>query len=249
MIAIPDLKKFGVCFTIYATFSLSAFSQTNASASFSVTATGTAPLSYQWYFNTNAIGSASPSEWIDPDTGHRIVQLSTEPGSESLYFNLNPFTPDGKRMVITTPNGISMINLQTREVEKIVDGRVNIIMVGRKTGQIYYVRRKIENGATNRIVCATDPNTKTTREILTLARGESVATVNADETLLGGTITERNDWDEPRIFCRRPEPFDGCSERRRTARQKRPDDDGTPRRALSDRTFFLQHRDRREKNL
>jgi len=31
-----------------------------------------------------------PVEWIDPDTGHRVVQLSREPGSESLYFNLNP---------------------------------------------------------------------------------------------------------------------------------------------------------------
>ena len=27
-----------------------------------------------------------PTEWIDADTGHRVVQLSTEPGSESLYF-------------------------------------------------------------------------------------------------------------------------------------------------------------------
>ena len=131
-----------------------------------------------------------PTEWIDPDTGHRVVRLSTEPGSESLYFNLNPFTPDGQQMVITTPSGISMIDLQTHAVEKIIDGRVNIIMVGHKTGQIYFVRRQIENGVTNRIVCATDPKTKTSREILTLARGENISTVNADETLLGGTITE-----------------------------------------------------------
>src|SRR5580658_4978124 len=75
-----------------------------------------------------------PTEWIDPDTGHRVVQLSREPGSESLYFNLNPFTPDGKRMVFTSPSGISMVNLQTREVESIVKGRVHIIMVGHKTG-------------------------------------------------------------------------------------------------------------------
>src|SRR5690348_13105277 len=76
----------------------------------------------------------SPTEWIDPDTGHRVVQLSTEPGSESLYFNLNPFTPDGKSMVITSPSGISMINLQTRAVDKIAEGRLHVIMVGHKTG-------------------------------------------------------------------------------------------------------------------
>jgi oligogalacturonide lyase len=134
-----------------------------------------------------------PTEWIDPDTGHRVVQLSTEPGSESLYFNLNPFTPDGQRMVITTPSGISMINLQTRAVEKIVEGRVNIIMVGHKTGQIYYIKREIANGVTNRVVYATDPATKVTRQIFTLARGENISTVNADEILLGGTITENTE--------------------------------------------------------
>jgi oligogalacturonide lyase len=134
------------------------------------------------------------TNWIDPDTGHRVVQLSTEPGSESLYFNLNPFTPDGKRMVITTSNGIAMVNLETRAVEKIVAGRVHIIMVGHKTGQIYFVTRKIENGAASQWVCAIDPNTKATRDLLKLARGQQVATVNADETLLGGTFIERTDW-------------------------------------------------------
>ena len=135
-----------------------------------------------------------PAEWIDADTGHRVVQLSTEPGSESLYFNLNPFTPDGKKMVITTPSGISMIDLQSHAVEKIVEGRVHIIMVGHKTGQIYYVLNRIENGVTNHYVCATDPKTQATREILKLARGQSVDTVNANETLLCGTFTERKDW-------------------------------------------------------
>jgi oligogalacturonide lyase len=128
-----------------------------------------------------------PTEWIDPDTGHRVVQLSREPGSESLYFNLNPFTPDGRKMVITTPDGIAMIDLQTREVENIVAGRAHVIMVGRKTGQIYY-------GTTNRTVFAVDPNTKVTREIAKFPRGQQVATVNADETLLAGTLVERTDW-------------------------------------------------------
>jgi oligogalacturonide lyase len=141
-----------------------------------------------------------PTEWIDRDTGHRVVQLSREPGSESLYFNLNPFTPDGKRMVITTPDGISMINLQTHEVEKIIEGHVHIIMVGRKTGQIYYIKSQIKDGVMSHTVCATDPNTKVTREIFKLSRGESVATVNADETLLAGTITERNDWETNDYF-------------------------------------------------
>ena len=123
----------------------------------------------------------SPTEWIDSDTGHRVVQLSREPGSQSLYFNLNAFTPDGQRMVIGTPAGISAINLKTRAIEKIVDGRVRIILVGHKTSQVYYSR--------NGVVYATDPDTKATREIARLPPGGSVSAVNADETLLAGTIT------------------------------------------------------------
>ena len=142
----------------------------------------------------------SPTGWIDPDTGHRVVQLSTEPGSESLYFNLNPFTPDGKRMVITTPEGIATVDLQTHAVEKIIEGRTHIIMVGRKTGQIYYVQRKLTNGVASQWVCAIDPVTKVTRDILKLARGQQVDTVNADETLLGGTFMERTDWGTNEFF-------------------------------------------------
>jgi oligogalacturonide lyase len=176
---------------------------------FSVTASGTAPLSYQWYksnvlSSAGATASSAPTEWIDPDTGHRVIQLSTEPGSESLYFNLNPFTPDGKRMVITTSNGIAMVNLETRAVEKLLEGRVHIIMVGHKTGKIYFGQIKIENGVTNRLVCALDPNTKTVQQILKLSRGQEVSTVNADETLLAGTIVERDDWGTNEFFGNGP---------------------------------------------
>ena len=52
-----------------------------------------------------------PRTWIDPDTGHRIVRLTNEPGSASLYFNQNGYTADGKSMLYTTPDGISVLNL------------------------------------------------------------------------------------------------------------------------------------------
>ncbi len=149
-------------------------------------------------------GADTPTGWIDPATGHRVIQLSTQPGSESLYFNLNPFTPDGRKMVITTPDGIAMIDLQTRRVEKIVEGRVHIIMVGHKTGNIYFGETKIANGKTNRFVCSIDPNTKAARDILKLSRGQEVSTVNADETLLAGTITERSDWGTNDFFTGGP---------------------------------------------
>ena len=146
-----------------------------------------------------------PTEWIDPDTGHRVVQLSREPGSQSLYFNLNAFTPDGQKMVIGTPTGVSAVNLKTRAIEKVVDGRTQIIMVGHKTGQVYYIR--------DGMVCATDLNTKATREVAQLPPGGSVSAINADETLLAGTITGQNssatneenmDFDHNRLMTEQP---------------------------------------------
>ena len=65
-----------------------------------------------------------PKEWIDPDTGHRVVRLSEEPGSQSLYFHQNAYTPDGTKLSITTPTGLATIDLKTRAIEKVVDGRV-----------------------------------------------------------------------------------------------------------------------------
>lgn len=123
-----------------------------------------------------------PREWIDADTGHRVIRLSDEPGSASLYFHQNAYTPDGQKLIITTPTGLSTINLKTRAIEKVVEGRVNVIIAGRKTGQIYYTR--------SGVVYATDMNTKQTKEIARLPPRGSIASVNADETLLAGIIDD-----------------------------------------------------------
>jgi len=126
--------------------------------------------------------SSPPREWVDADTGHRVVRLSDEPGSQSLYFHQNGYTPDGRTLVITTPTGLTAIDLKTRANEKIVAGRVTLIMVGRKTGLAYYT----SNGS----IFSVDVRTKTTREISKVPPGASIATVNADETLLAGTFTD-----------------------------------------------------------
>src|SRR5262245_44175240 len=132
-----------------------------------------------------------PREWIDPDTGHRVVRLSDEPGSQSLYFHQNAYTPDGQKLIITTPTGLSAIDLKTHAIEKIVEGRVGIIIVGKKTGQVYYTRTVTNNNVRTTTVYATDLNTKQTREIVKLPPATSVSSVNADETLLAGIIDEK----------------------------------------------------------
>jgi oligogalacturonide lyase len=148
-----------------------------------------------------------PREWTDPETGHRVFRLSDEPGSQSLYFHQYAYTPDGESLIITTPTGISTVNLKTRAVEKVVQGRVNMIIVGKKTGQVYYVK--------DRIVYATDIHTHTTREIAKLPARGSISTVNADETLLGGAITEGEPSEDQRNQPATTTPTDAPPEPRR----------------------------------
>src|SRR5215217_6570122 len=109
-----------------------------------------------------------PREWVDPDTGHRVVRLSEAAGSQSLYFHQNAYTPDGSKMIMTTPTGLAAVNLRTRAVEKVV---------GRKTGQVYYTKFVREAGKFSATVYAADLDTKATREVAKLPPGVSVSTV------------------------------------------------------------------------
>src|SRR5438128_6349226 len=81
-----------------------------------------------------------PKTWVDPDTGHRIVRLTDEPGSASLYFNQNWFTPDGKNLVYTSPTGIYTMDLSTHASKQVVAGRVRLVEAGKKTPSVYYLK-------------------------------------------------------------------------------------------------------------
>ena len=134
-----------------------------------------------------ALAAEPPESWIDADTGHRVVRLTTEPGSASLYFNQNHYTPDGTRMIYTTRDGISVLDLKAHETRPVVKGRVRVIEAGRRFDTVYYVKE----GA----VYVTRVDTGDTREIGKLPPRGSVSTVNADETLLAGTYIEGNGED------------------------------------------------------
>src|SRR5690349_12202312 len=71
-----------------------------------------------------------PREWIDPDTGHRIVRLSNDAGSSSFYFHQNGYTANGDKLVFSTPAGLSTYNFKTKTIEQIVDGRTGGVIVG-----------------------------------------------------------------------------------------------------------------------
>src|SRR3978361_1265019 len=86
--------------------------------------------------------SELPTDWIDKDTGHRVIRLSREDGTQSLYFNQNAYTADGKKLIVTTADGgIATITLATKELTPLVHGRVSVLVAGHKSGDVYYTKR------------------------------------------------------------------------------------------------------------
>src|ERR1700744_350860 len=90
--------------------------------------------------SSSAANGEPPMSWVDPDTGHRVIRLTPEPGSDSFYFNYNCFTPDGKKMAYTTTNGISVLNLETLQSTPVVTNKAHTIIVGHKSSNLYYTR-------------------------------------------------------------------------------------------------------------
>jgi len=125
-----------------------------------------------------------PREWIDPDTGHRIVRLSDEPGSSSFYFHQNRYTASGDKMVFSTRGGLSVFAFKTHRITPLVQGVVRDEIVGKKTRQVFYLKEDT--------VYVTNIDTAETRMIVKLPalRSGSGLAVNADETLLAGSLTE-----------------------------------------------------------
>jgi oligogalacturonide lyase len=143
-----------------------------------------------------------PREWVEP-TGHRVVRLSDDPGSASLYFHQNQYTAGGDKLLFSRDDGLYTVELpaprsgalpsdaeltsasrKTRRIEKVVDGRVSHVVVGAKSRQVYYVK--------DGTVLATHLDTRATRQVVARPelRSGSGLTVNADETLLAGSYTE-----------------------------------------------------------
>jgi oligogalacturonide lyase len=134
----------------------------------------------------------TPKEWIEPATGHRVVRLSEEAGSGSLYFHQSAYTPQGDKLIITTPSGLATVNLRNRQVEVVVPknsfsgGGSSGIEMGRKTRQVYYSVR----GETGTVVRATHVDTKVTRDVVRLPFFAAFNGVSADEKFIVGTFSE-----------------------------------------------------------
>jgi oligogalacturonide lyase len=125
-----------------------------------------------------ALAQAPPREWVEKETGHRVIRLSGDEGGSSLYFHQNVYTLKGDKLVFDTRAGIAVIDISKLGKEpvkaEVVVPEARAISMAWRTPDVYY--RK------SGTLCATNVETKLTRE-LTTARG---TVVNADETLVVG---------------------------------------------------------------
>jgi oligogalacturonide lyase len=147
--------------------------------------------------NVGAATEEPPREWIDPDTGHRVIRISTQPRSSSLYFHQNTYTPKGDKMIFNSPRGIMSVDLKTlgkgEPRLELVVSNAGALATAFKTPDVYFRRQ----GALH----AANIYTKAVREVF---RGRVIA-VNCDETFVVNTInaedpTGKTPKPEPRVI-------------------------------------------------
>lgn len=152
-------------------------------------------------FTVFAAEPATPtlrSDWIDPDTGHRVIRLSPDTGGSSLYFHQNGYTPGGDKLVINTSKGIATVDLSTLGVSppkfEIIAPDSRVVATAWRTREAY-VRR-------DDAIVAINVDTRAVREVVKLpaparVRGGQFA-LNCDETLLVGIAPDPDGKTTPR---------------------------------------------------
>jgi Oligogalacturonate lyase len=141
---------------------------------------------------SSAAEDEPPTDWVDPATGHRIVRLSVEADSKSFYFHQNAYSADGKKLVISSPSGVSTVDLKTHEIDEVVAGKIRALVTGRKTGDLYFIR--------DNTVWAVNLDSHERRMVVAIPsrlRAGNVA-VNADETMIVCLAIDPDGNPEPR---------------------------------------------------
>ncbi len=145
----------------------------------------------------------SLSDWVDRDTRHRVIRLSDQPGSSSLYFHQNSFTPGGDKLIFNTRQGIAAVDLQSlgqqRPVVDLVVSNASALAAAWKTRDVYFSRA----GS----LWAANVDTHAVREVIA---GRFTA-INCDESWAVRTVNAT----DPAGKTSRPEPRKILSQRER----------------------------------
>jgi oligogalacturonide lyase len=133
------------------------------------------------------------NDWVDPETGHRVVRLSRVPGeSQSLYFHQNGFTASGDKLIFENrdsgsgnraalgSNRIYVCDFKSKRSELLTDQGGKAILVVARSRQLYHQR--------SNTLYVTHLDTRVTRTLATLPPRWRVSTINSDETLGAGTF-------------------------------------------------------------
>ncbi len=151
-----------------------------------------------------ALTTPPPSDWIDPDTGHRVIRLSPDTGGSSLYFHQNGYTPEGDKLIIHTRTDtpgivdLATVNLTTLGLSPpklaIVAPATRAIATAWRTREAY-VRR-------DATIVAIHLDTNAERLVIALppqaqGRGGAFA-LNCDESLLVGITRDPDGKTLPR---------------------------------------------------
>ena len=150
-----------------------------------------------------------PAEWIDKDTGHKLIHLASREGdNRSFYFHNNPFLPalDGgnEKMIfygtVNKNKQLFSVDLKTRQTDQITNKNgVSGEIVGKSRREVFY-----QCGDS---VFATGVENHETRLIYVFPESIKghITTLNADESLLGGAVSSP---EEQELFRKHPEKHD-----------------------------------------
>jgi oligogalacturonide lyase len=160
-------------------------------------------------------GSQTPmpaAEWIDQDTGHRVVRLTPMDGNNnSFYFHNRPFLAasggNGERMVFYHSDAqgkqLRTIDLKTKQVVPLTRyfKQVGGEIVAPKRREVFY--------QTGDSVYATHVDTRKTRPVYVFPADfrASITTLNADETQLGGAWASDAEKEISRQFPEKKDYF------------------------------------------
>lgn len=135
-----------------------------------------------------------PRDWIDADTGHRIVRISNTDHTQSLYFNFPAYSPDGKWMVMNRPDGVSLVDMETFAEKNLYTGNLSAFQTGASKRVVYVRPRSADKDnktqATNDVFTI-DIDTGAVTKIAAVEKG-FITSVNADDTLLVGSYAYKD---------------------------------------------------------
>lgn len=152
-----------------------------------------------------------PDAWTDPKTGYRVVRLSPDGGGSKLYFYKNSFTPEGDLMVMSAPDGIVTVNLETRVRRTLVaDPKADLLFMARTSRTVYYAISDAGDAQPMdrpRTIFSVSADGGAPRRIGRIPAGQ-INAANADDTLMLGFVAYGSKPLQPKVRDPRNRRFD-----------------------------------------